>query len=128
MSQITVCLCWLIVATARAADVARAHINQGIKTPFPASKPVVALTSEEEATLLAGGTIKRQDVAASGKGGRAMAVQDVGGTPEVVWGRILDFRSYPKMVNGVAECSSYEEYKVALPRPRRCTLGAIFRP
>lgn len=33
-----------------------------------------------------------------GKGGRALAVQDVNAPPEYVWDRILDFGNYNKMV------------------------------
>ena len=42
-----------------------------------------------------------------------VAVQDVHASPEVVWGRIMDFGAYPRMVPLVADCSEYGR------RPRR---------
>lgn len=39
-----------------------------------------------------------------GKGGRALAVQDVNAPPEYVWDRILDFGNYNKMVGAAETC------------------------
>lgn len=94
-----------------AADPNKPHMNSGVNQPFPSAKPVVTLTAKEESTLAAGSTVKRQIVAESGKGGRAMAVQDIAAAPATVWARILAFSEYPKMVNGVLECANYEELK-----------------
>ena len=43
----------------------------------------------------------RQVTSKDGKGGRALAVQDVAASPDTVWNRILAFPEYPKMVTGV---------------------------
>jgi hypothetical protein len=39
----------------------------------------------------------RQQLSA-GSGGRGLVIQDVHAPPDVVWGRILDFPAYTKMV------------------------------
>lgn len=39
-----------------------------------------------------------------GKGGRALAVQDVNAPPEYIWDRILDFGNYNKMVGAAITC------------------------
>lgn len=44
--------------------------------------------------------LKGDSDADGGKGGRALAVQDVNAPAEYVWDRILDFPSYKKMVGG----------------------------
>ena len=53
--------------------------------------------------------VKRQVLDKETGSGTALAVQDVGATPETVLGRITDFPNYPKMVSGVSECSNYME-------------------
>ena len=67
----------LLIAGGEAADAGKPHINSGVNKPFPTAKPDVKLTGKEESMLASGSTVKRQVVADSGKGGRAMAVQDV---------------------------------------------------
>lgn len=83
-------------------------MNAGINAPFATAKPSVALTSSEEQALVGGQTVMRQVLGADGKGGRALAVQDVAATADTVWSRILAFPEYPKMVAGVQECSNYD--------------------
>ena len=95
-------LCLLLQLRAgRAADASKPHMNGGVNPPFASAKPQVSLTGSEETALAAGRTVMRQVIAESGKGGRALAVQDVAASPETVWNRILAFPEYPKMVTGV---------------------------
>ena len=101
-------LCLLLqLHAARAADASKSHMNHGVNPPFASAKPKVSLTGSEETALAAGRAVMRQVSAEGGKGGRALAVQDVAATPETVWNRILAFPDYPKMVTGVQ-----------VPRPR----------
>lgn len=55
-----------------------------------------------------------------GKGGRALAVQDINAPAEYVWDRILDFGTYNKMV-GVSHVASVKKnYSSLVPlAPRR---------
>jgi len=100
-----------IVAALLAADANKPHINQGVNTPFVAKKQDIPLSASDEKTLASGRPVMRQTVAAGGKGGRALAVQDIAASPEIVWSRILAFKDYPTMVNGVKETSVYEDRK-----------------
>ena len=90
---------WL--AALLGADASRPHINAGINPPFATAKPSVTLSSFEEQALASGQTVMRQVTTADGKGGRALAVQDVAASSDTVWSRILAFPEYPKMVAGV---------------------------
>lgn len=102
-------LCLLLQLRAgRAADASKPHMNGGVNPPFASAKPQVSLTGSEETALAAGRAVTRQVANANGKGGRALAVQDVAASPETVWNRILAFPEYPKMVTGVQECSVYD--------------------
>ena len=95
-------LCLLLQLRAgRAADASKPHMNGGVNPPFASAKPQVSLTGSEETALAAGRAVMRQVTAKGGKGGRALAVQDVDASPETVWNRILAFPEYPKMVTGV---------------------------
>ena len=80
------------------------HPHLGIEQPFA---PGVApkLTGKELGLLAKGKTVFSQD--RSGLSARVVAVQDVHASPEVVWGRIMDFGAYPRMVPLVADCSEY---------------------
>ncbi len=44
----------------------------------------------------------------SGSGGRGLVIQDVHAPPEVVWGRIMDFPAYTRMVPRVSLCENYK--------------------
>ena len=95
-------LCLLLQLRAgRAADASKPHMNSGVNPPFASAKPQVSLTGSEETALEAGRAVMRQVTSKDGKGGRALAVQDVAASPDTVWNRILAFPEYPKMVTGV---------------------------
>ena len=119
-------LCLLLQLRAgRAADASKPHMNGGVNPPFASAKPQVSLTGSEETALAAGRTVMRQVIAESGKGGRALAVQDVAASPETVWNRILAFPEYPKMVTGVqvqplthAACRAPRRRRTTTPRKR----------
>ena len=95
-------LCLLLQLRAgHAADASKPHMNSGVNPPFASAKPQVSLTGSEETSLEAGRAVMRQVTSKDGKGGRALAVQDVAASPDTVWNRILAFPEYPKMVTGV---------------------------
>ena len=84
-----------------------AHPHQGVVTPFASGDPGVKLNGAALSTLRAGKPHKTQ--IESDSGGRGLVVQDVQAPPDVVWGRILDFNAYPKMVPKTAESQIYKK-------------------
>ena len=90
-----------------AADASKPHMNSGVAKPFATTKQDIKLSSSDEGVLASGKPVMRQTVAADGKGGVAMAIQDVAATPETVWDRIFAFKDYPTMVNGCKETEVY---------------------
>ena len=101
MPQLSTVLLAALLRCGLSADARKPHMNDGVNTPFATAKPDVKLSGSELATLGEGKAVMRQVVSEGGKGGRAMAVQDVAATVETVWDRILAFGDYPKMVAGV---------------------------
>lgn len=64
--------------------------------PFKPGPPGVTLSKADLEKLRKGDAVRQQLNA--GSGGRGLVVQDVHAPPEVVWGRILDFPAYTRMV------------------------------
>ena len=95
----------LFLATAQAADPNAPHPHQGVLNPYPTPPTAPALTADEVATLVGGDVVRKQTQGDSG--GRGIAVQDVHASPDVIWGKILDYGNYPTMVDGVIECEQY---------------------
>jgi ribosome-associated toxin RatA of RatAB toxin-antitoxin module len=95
----------LFLAVSHAADPSPPHPHQGSLQAYAGAPPVITLTADEQARLAAGGVVKRQ--INYGDGGRGVAVQDIQAPPEIIWGRILDFPAYPRMVDNVQECEIY---------------------
>lgn len=90
---------------------ADAHPHQGVLKPYAGKPPKLKLSAAELATLKKGEPVKKQLESSGkgeGKGGRGIAVQDIAAPTDVVWGRILDFKRYPKMVDNVKTCEVYE--------------------
>ena len=108
MARLTTLLFITLLRCGLAADARKPHMNDGVNTPFATTKPDVKLSGAEVAALGEGKAVMRQVVSDVGKGGRAMAVQDVAASVETVWERILAFGDYPTMVAGVQECETYE--------------------
>ena len=108
MPHLTTVILLALLRCGLAADARKPHMNDGVNTPFATAKPNAKLSGAELATLGEGKVVTRQVVSEGGKGGRAMAVQDVAATVETVWDHILAFGDYPKMVAGVQECENYE--------------------
>jgi len=100
----------LVVAITFATGLAaEPHPHQGVLAPYAKKPPVIEITPDEAARLDAGKPVMRQSEA--GMGGRGVAVQDIAAPTDVVWGRILDFAAYPKMIDDVKEIEVYEEAK-----------------
>ena len=91
------------------ADASKPHDHSGVNTPFALTKQSVPLSAADEKELAAGKTVFRQTLADTGKGGRALAVQDVAAAPSTVWDRILAFKDYPSMVPNTQQCETYED-------------------
>jgi ribosome-associated toxin RatA of RatAB toxin-antitoxin module len=97
----------LLAAPALAADPNTPHPHQGIVTPFRGKPAVPALAPEELATLQSGGQVLK--TIQMDEGGRGLAIQDIQADPARIWGRILDYGAYPRMVSGVYECGVYQK-------------------
>lgn len=65
--------------------------------PFQPGPPAITLSKSDIEKLRKGEAVKQQ--LSAGSGGRGLVVQDVHAPPEVVWGRILDFPAYTRMVS-----------------------------
>lgn len=88
-----------------AADPKSPHEHQGVVSPYPATPAAIELTADELSSLQSGKAVRKQLKGESG--GRGLAVQDIKAPKSVVWGRILDYDAYPRMVDGVDECGNY---------------------
>ena len=86
---------------------AEAHPHRGALPPYKGEPPKITLSSTELTTLQKGEAVLRQTEA--GIGGRGLAVQDIAASPDVVWGRILDFDRYPQMIDNVKEIEVYDK-------------------
>ncbi len=96
----------LLLCAIQAAEPAQPHIHQGRLESYDGPPPTVDLTVSELEILARDEPVKRQ--LKTGEGGRAVAVQDIHASPEIVWDRILDYRAYPQMVENVHETEIYE--------------------
>jgi hypothetical protein len=85
---------------------AEVHPHSGKVTPFKAGDPGVKLNGSALKTLSSGKPYSTQIQSASG--GRGIVVQDVQAPVDVVWGKILDFNRYDKMVPKTAESEIYK--------------------
>lgn len=103
---LALCLSSAFATPAVAADPNAAHPHQGVLTPYPTPPTKPSLSADELSTLASGDVVRKQTQGDSG--GRGIAVQDIHATPDVIWARILDYGSYPTMVEGVLECEVYE--------------------
>jgi ribosome-associated toxin RatA of RatAB toxin-antitoxin module len=82
------------------------HPHTGVVKPFASGDPGVKLDRDALAILKSGKPFKFQ--VQDGSAGRGMVVQDVKAPVETVWGRILDFDAYPKMVPKTVESVVYK--------------------
>ncbi|EWM28988.1 Polyketide cyclase/dehydrase [Nannochloropsis gaditana] len=79
--------------------------HNGLVKPFKPGPPSIRLKKSEVEKLRKGEAVKQQ--LSSGSGGRGLVIQDVEAPPEVVWGRIMDFPAYTRMVPRVSLCENY---------------------
>ncbi len=105
----------LLVAAAvlGAADPSKPHPHRGVLDKYERvhpSKYGLTLKGVSADELRAGKPLLREIKLPNGYQ-RATSVQDVPAPPEVVWDRIMDLESYPRMVEGVAAVSIYRRSK-----------------
>lgn len=81
------------------------HPHQGKVSPFQAGNPKVKLNGKALSVLQKGKPHQMQIESASG--GRGLVVQDVEAPIDLVWGRILDYNNYAKMVPKTVESQNY---------------------
>jgi len=82
------------------------HDHQGIVAPFTPGDPKIPLDKKALEVLASGKPYQTQ--IASATGGRGLVVQDVDAPTDVVWGRILDYDNYTKMVPKTVESKNYQ--------------------
>ncbi|MCA9491084.1 MAG: SRPBCC family protein [Myxococcales bacterium] len=100
----------LLGPTAGAASADEPHPHQGVIAAYDGAPPMPELSAEDLAKLEAGDPVRKQVQTGTGSdaAGRGVAIQDIHADPDVVWGRILDFDAYPRMVDNVKSTSVYE--------------------
>lgn len=86
------------------------HPHFGVVKPFSSGDPGVKLNRAALTVLKSGKPYKTQ--IQDGSAGRGLVVQDVHAPVETVWGRILDFDQYNKMVPKTVESQTYKTEKI----------------
>lgn len=82
------------------------HDHTGIVAPFTPGDPKIPLDKKALAVLGTGKPYQTQIQSATG--GRGLVVQDVDAPTDIVWGRILDYDNYSKMVPKTIESKNYK--------------------
>lgn len=93
-----------------ASSFTEPHDHQGIVSPFTPGDPKIPLNKKALEILASGKPYQTQ--IQSGSGGRGLVVQDVDAPTDVVWGRILDYDNYAKMVPKTVESKNYKVQNV----------------
>lgn len=99
--------CTLGVTPALAADATKPHEHKGVLKPYPRPPPPLKLSDKERARLDEGKPVMRQTEGEAS--GRGMAIFKVNASPDVTWGVISDFPSYPKWIDEVKKCEIYKK-------------------
>jgi hypothetical protein len=84
------------------------HPHQGKVTPFQPGDPNIILDDKALEVLARGQPYQTQVMSAGKSGGRGMVVQDINAPAHTVWGRILDYDNYAKMVPKTVESQNYQ--------------------
>jgi len=99
----------LLPAVAYAANDKAPHFHQGKLAPYEIGPPSLMLSSDDETELRAGNPIMQTVVADDSCTRRLIMVRDIEAPAQVVMGRILDIKNYPRMVQGVDRVRNYLE-------------------
>merc|ERR1719356_1365891 len=113
MSMNRCCHLFLLLSTlcslpllARTSNFNKPHAHVGKLEPFQPGDPQVSLDGRAKGILKAGKPYQTQTQSGE-SGGRGLVVQDVDAPTRVVWGRILDYDNYSKMVPKTLESKNY---------------------
>jgi len=93
------------------------HDHSGKVTPFVPGDPKIYLDKKAIKILKAGKPYETQ--VKSGMGGRGIVTQDVQAPIDIVWGRILDYNNYAKMVPKTIESTNYKVIDVKPTRKNK---------
>jgi len=93
----------LLLKSGDASNKNAAHPHQGKLKPFSHGPPAVSISNSDKAKLDEGEMIVRQTKDAGSASGRALAIQTIHAPPHIVWGQLLDFSSYNRKVDKLAE-------------------------
>eukprot|EP00978_Attheya_sp_CCMP212_P003361 scaffold6952_cov48-Attheya_sp.AAC.1 len=112
-----------VVVVVHASDFNKPHPHTGKVTPFQPGDPKVSLDGKATKILKTGKPYQTQ--IQSGAGGRGLVVQDISAPSDLVWGRILDYDNYAKMVPKTVESKNYhvEQHKTG---PRSALAQTIY--
>jgi len=99
---------FLLIISPKAIDAGAttSHPHQGKVPPFQAGAPNVELDGKAEVILSNGKPFQTQ--IQSETSGRGLVVQDVKAPTHVVWGKILDYDNYAKMVPKTIQSENYK--------------------
>jgi len=89
------------------------HGHRGKLAKYDMAPPSLQLSAADQARLFKGKPVIQAAVNSDGHSRRLMMVQDIEAPSEVVLGRIMDLKQYPKMVDGVESCVTYSSNEVA---------------
>lgn len=101
-----VILLFSLVSSAIGSSFTEPHDHNGVVKPFSPGDPKIPLNKKALSILLSNKPYQTQ--IQSGAGGRGLVVQDVNAPKDIVWGRILDYDSYSKMVPKTIESKNYK--------------------
>jgi len=104
--NILLCLSSSLLGITYASSFNEAHSHQGVVTPFQPGDPKVSLDKKALNILSQGKPYQTQ--VQSGGSGRGLVVQDIDAPTDIVWGRILDYDNYVKMVPKTVESKNYD--------------------
>ncbi len=90
----------------KASSFTEPHDHNGIVPPFTPGDPKIPLDKKALNILATGKPYQTQIESATG--GRGLVVQDVDAPTDIVWGRILDYDNYSKMVPKTVESKNYK--------------------
>lgn len=92
---------------ALAADATKPHDHKGVLKPYPEKFEPVSLSEAEKKEVASGKPVFKKTEGDTG--GRGIAIFQVNASPDVVWGVLKSFESYPKWIKNVDEIEVYRK-------------------
>mmetsp|Transcript_9824 Transcript_9824/g.13898 ORF Transcript_9824/g.13898 Transcript_9824/m.13898 type:complete len:332 (-) Transcript_9824:58-1053(-) len=96
----------VLISTCYASNFNEPHVHNGKVSPFKPGDPNVPLDANAIKILKSGKPYQTQ--IQTGTAGRGLVVQDINAPVDIVWGRILDYDNYSKMVPKTLASNNYK--------------------